>query len=340
MAIPPGSSAPTIRLCRYAADRVDEQTVEGAPSPAQLAPAGDEVLWIDVHGLGDEQRLRSIAAALGIPEMALADVVNAPQRDKVETLPDQLFVVAHQVWLDPDEGLRSGQASLFLGDGYVATFHDGPEDLFQPVRQRVRHPRSRLSHRGADYLLYALLDTLIDHYFPALEQLGAAIEELQDEVFNAPAADHQEELFALRRDLMTVRRRVWPLREVASSLVRDDSDRLDEVAEQHLRDCFDHVSVLVEMVDSQRELLASLADAHMAGVSQHMNQVMKVLTMIATVFIPLSFLAGVFGMNFVREGRPWNMPELGWAFGYPAFWAVCLVVAGVMLWLFRRNHWL
>jgi magnesium transporter len=272
--------------------------------------------------------------------MAIADVVNAPQRDKVENLPEQLFVLAHQAWLDADGSLRSGQVSFFLGDAYVLSFHDGPDDIFEPVRQRARDPRSKLSRQGADYLLYTMLDTLIDHYYPLIEGLADAIDDLQEEIFTTSTSTRHQEMFEVRRSLVTMRRRVWPLREIASALIRDDSDRLGEVAEQHLRDCFDHATVLLEVVDSQRELLTTLAEAHLTMVSQRTNEVMKVLTMIATVFIPLSFLAGVYGMNFEREGRPWNLPELSFPYGYPTFWGASLALAAVMLWLFRRKRWI
>ena len=339
LSISPESPALTIRVCRYGPQHLTEVTEEGDLTAAGLAPTGGEVVWIDVHGLGDEQRLRELAGALQIPDLALADVVNTPQRSKVEVLPDHLFVLAHQAWRQDGADLGTGQVSLFLGDGYVLSLQDGAGDCFAAVRQRLRNPRSRTTRRGADYLLYALVDTLIDLYFPVLERYAEEIDALQDEIFADARAEHQQRIFSLRRDLLTLRRGIWPLRELAGALVRDDSDQLDEVAEQHLRDCFDHAALLTEMVDSQRDLVAGLNDAYLASVSHRMNEVMKVLTIIATVFIPLSFVAGVFGMNFERDGAPWNMPELGLPFGYAMFWGLCLSVAGVMLWLFRRNRW-
>ncbi len=339
LAIAPDSPAPTIRVCRYDPDHLTETTEEGALTAESLAPTGGEVVWIDVHGLGDEARLRELARALTIPELALADVVNAPQRSKVDVLPEHLFVLAHQAWRESDGKLGTGQVSLLLGDGYVVSLHDGRSDCFEAVRQRLRNPRSRTTKRGADYLLYALVDTLIDLYFPVLEIFADEIDTLQDEIFADAKTEHQERIFSLRRDLLSLRRGIWPLRELAGALVRDDSDQLDEITEQHLRDCFDHAALLTEMVDSQRDLVAGLNDAYLAAVSNRMNEVMKVLTIIATVFIPLSFVASVFGMNFERDGRPWNMPELALPYGYILFWALCLGVVGVMLWLFRKNRW-
>jgi len=338
-AVPHDARPPTVRIHRYAPGRLDEVQPEGLPTANDLAPGPDEVVWIDVHGLGAEDLLEHLADALDLPPLALADVVNTPQRDKVEVLPSHLFVVAHQAWRDAHV-LQTGQVSLFLGERYVLSLHDGQPDTFAAVRHRLRHPRSRLTERGADYLLYALIDTLIDTYFPLLQESGDRLEELAADVTDRYDDALQNEIFALRRDLLVLRRRVGPLRELATTLMRDDSESLGEVTEQHMRDCLDHASVLLDLVDTQRDLVAGVADAHLAAASHRMNQVMKMLTLIATIFIPLSFLAGVFGMNFDRAVSDWNQPELGWRYGYLAFWGLCLAVVGVMVAVFRRKRWL
>lgn len=338
--LPPEARPPSLRLLRYGPGGLEEDHPADLPPIERLRPDQGEVVWLDVHGLGDADLLQRLADLLEIPQLALADVVNTPQRDKVEVLPAHLFVITHQSWRDAGGHLQSGQVSLFLGDGYVVTLHDGEPDTFAAVRHRLRHPRSRLTRRGADYLLYALFDTLIDTYFPLLERTGDRLESLSDGVADRYDEALQEDIFSLRRELLVLRRRVGPLRELATTLMRDESEHLGEVTEQHVRDCLDHASVLLDLVDTQRDLLSGVADAHLAAASHRMNQVMKMLTLIATVFIPLSFLAGVFGMNFDRSAGPWNQPELGWQYGYPAFWGLCLVVVGVLLGVFRRKRWL
>ncbi len=338
--VPPDARTPDLRLHRYGTDRLDEERLDALPAPGQLQVGPDEVLWLDVHGLGDEDLLHALRETWRLPPLALADVVNTPQRDKVEVLRDHLFVIAHQSWRDEDGELQTGQVSFFLGQNTVITLHDGAPDTFAAVRHRLRHPRSSLTRRGADYLLYALLDTLIDTYFPLLEHTGDRLEALSTEVAGRYEDALQDHIFRLRRELLILRRRVGPLRELATTLMRDDSESLGEVTEQHMRDCLDHASVLLDLVDTQRDLLAGVADAHLAAASHRMNQVMKMLTLIATIFIPLSFLAGVFGMNFDPTASPWNMPELQWRFGYPAFWGACLVVVGIMVGVFRRKRWL
>ena len=338
--VPPDARSPELRLHRYGEGRLDEDRLATLPARAEVQPGPDEVVWLDVHGLGDEELLHALRDAWHLPPLALADVVNTPQRDKVEVLRDHLFVVAHQSWRDADGELQTGQVSFFLGRNVVITLHDGDPDTFAAVRHRLRHPRSSLTRRGADYLLYALLDTLIDSYFPLLEHTGDRLEELSTDVSERYDDALQNDIYRLRRELLILRRRVGPLRELATTLMRDDSESLGEVTEQHMRDCLDHAAVLLDLVDTQRDLLAGVADAHLAAASHRMNQVMKMLTLIATIFIPLSFLAGVFGMNFDPAASPWNMPELHWRFGYPAFWVACLVVVGIMVAVFRRKHWL
>jgi len=340
LAISPESPPPTLHVYRLSGGKIVDLNVGDLSTAATLTADEGDVLWIDVHGLGDEQGLRELAGAFCIPELALADVVNAPQRDKVQLLPDQVFVLGHEIWRDPDGQQFTGQVSIFLGERMVISFHDGKPDTFASVRQRAQHTRSRIVHRGADYLLYALLDTLIDSYYPLLDSYADEIDTLQDEIFEQPNAEHQERLLDYRRQLMSMRRAIWPLRELVNSLIRDDSDVMGEVTLSHFRDCFDHAAVLVETVDSLRDTVAGLNDAYLALVSNRMNEVMKLLTLISTIFIPLSFLAGVFGMNFEREGKPLNMPELGIPYGYLVFWIICVLATGGMTWYFKRRRWI
>ena len=340
LAISPESAPPVIHVFRLNQGTISEVDVDTLTAAAGLSTKDGDVLWIDVHGLGDEAGLRDLARAFDIPDLALADVVNVPQRDKVQMLPEQIFVIGHEVWRETDSTLFTDQISLFLGDQLVISLHDGDSDSFDPVRQRLQHARSRIVHQGADYLLYALLDTLIDSYYPLLDAYADEIDELQEEIFEQPTSEHQERLLVYRRQLMEIRRAIWPLRELVNTLIRNDTDVMMPETLSHFRDCFDHAAVLVEMVDSLRDTVSGLNDAYLALVSNRMNEVMKLLTLISTIFIPLAFLAGVFGMNFEREGRPLNMPELGAPFGYLIFWGICLMTAGGMIWYFKRKRWI
>jgi len=261
-----------------------------------------------------------------------------PQRPKVERYEDCLFLVARMMSLG--ERLDSEQISIYLGSGFVLTFQERVGDCLDPVRHRIREGAGRIRSQGADYLAYALLDAVIDHYFPVLEELGERLEALEDEVLRHPSPAVISRIHAAKRDLLALRRVVWPQRESLHWLLREPIPLLAEDTRLHLRDCYDHVAHVMDMVETFRELASGLVDAYQSSLSNRMNEVMKVLTIIATIFIPLSFLAGLYGMNFSAESSPWNMPELRFYFGYPLALALMAVVAGVMLIYFRRKGWI
>ena len=328
----------SIAIMEYGPDRLDEWRA-GSVEEALARRSGLAVTWIDIVGLHDVEVLQQLGETFGLHQLALEDVLNTGQRPKVEAYEDHLFIVMRLLHPN-DDGLESEQISIFLGLGFVLTFQEIPEDVFESVRERIRHGRGRIRRMGSDYLAYALIDSLVDHFFPVLEDLGARLEELEEEVIEDPDRKTVGKIHTARKDLLVLRRAAWPEREVVSALERQDTPLIGKETRVFLRDAYDHSVQILDMVETYRDLATSLLDLYLSTVSNRMNEVMKVLTVLASIFIPLTFLAGIYGMNFDREASPWNMPELGWYWGYPLFWAACLVLAGALLLLFKRKDWL
>ena len=300
--------------------------------------------WLHVDGLGDADTLRVVGERFGLHPLALEDVVNVHQRPKFEDYEHHLFLVL-RVPAPPADGaeavpLHTEQVALWLGRDGVATFGEAPSEAFEPVRRRLRNATSQLRARGAGYLAYALIDAVVDAYFPLLEAYGERLEALENDVVGTPRAEHVHRIHQLKHDLLTVRRAVWPLRDLLAAVLRDDNALIDPHTRVYLRDCHDHTVQLIDVLETYREIASGLIDIHLSSVSNRMNEVMKVLTIIATIFIPLTFLAGIYGMNFDREAGAWSMPELGWVYGYPAVLLLMLAVAlGLVVW-FRRKGWI
>jgi magnesium transporter len=293
------------------------------------------VTWIDVVGLHDVELVRRLGERFGIHPLVLEDVLNANQRPKLEDFDDHLFLVCRMLRTERGQtAVSSEQLSIVVGPGYVISFQEQPGDVFEPVRQRLRRPQGRLRQRSADYLAYALLDAVIDQYFLLAEAFGEAIEDLEDQLERDEASAVLGDIHLLKRELVLLRRAAWPLREITMSLIRSDSSLLDASTVPFLRDAHDHTQQVVDAVDSFRDLLAGLHDLMMANASNRLNDVMKVLTIFASIFVPLTFVAGIYGMNFA------HMPELGWRWSYPLFWVVIAGIAGGMLVYFRRKKWL
>ena len=296
------------------------------------------VTWINVAGLHDIELLRRLGDHFGLHALALEDVVNTIQRPKLEDYEKQLFIVMKLIHLGED--LSTEQLSMFLGTNYVITFQERPGDVFHPVRERIRRGRGRIRRAGADYLAYALIDAMVDQFFPILERYGERIEELEDELIEDPAQATLAKIHAVKKELLLLRRATWPQREVINAFVRQEGPLVRKETRIFLRDCYDHSIQIMDILETYRDLASGMLDVYLSSVSNRMNEVMKVLTIMASIFIPLSFLAGVFGMNFNADTSPWNMPELDWYWGYPMFWFLIVAVAGGMLYYFRRKGWL
>jgi magnesium transporter len=321
----------------------DEATRVKLETPEEATPYLDtnSVSWVDVQGLGSEAVLRRLGTVFGLHPLVLEDVVNVPQRPKVEEFDEQLLLISRMIMLRKSgSGFMSEQVSFILGRHYLLTVQEEPAaDSFGPVRERIRSNKGCIRRENADYLMYALLDAIIDGFFPVLEQYGETIEDLEDEVVVNPTRRTLEKIHKLKRELLMLRRAIWPQRDAINSLIRDGNDLISEEVRVYLRDCYDHAVQVLDMVETYRELASSLMDVYLSSVSNKMNEVMKLLTVISTIFIPLTFVAGVYGMNFDTEKSPWNMPELGWYYGYPLCWAVMLAIAASLIYYFYRKGW-
>ena len=312
-----------------------------------LSPAGldevpeEEMCWVDVTG-HDVELLAELGELLEVHPLALEDVVNVGQRPKVDDYESSLFIVLDLIrWSADRTTLTKEQISLIVQDGLLLSVRERDSDVFEPVRERLRKgPGRRIRLKGADYLAYALMDTVVDHVFPVLDELGEQIESIESSLLEHPTPDDLNQLHRLKRDLLLVRRSVWPLRDAVGTLLRGESELVSDETRLFLRDVGDHVAHAVDVVETYREMTSSLVDLYLSSVSNRMNEIMKVLTIIATIFIPLGFVAGLYGMNFDPEASPWNMPELGWYWGYPAALAVMVGIAVGLLVFFRRKGWI
>ncbi|MBT8078881.1 MAG: magnesium/cobalt transporter CorA [Gammaproteobacteria bacterium] len=294
--------------------------------------------WLHVQGTPNESMLQSVADAYQLHPLALEDVLHTGQRAKAEVYDGQIFVIASVPEARNDQ-IEIAQLSVFLGDTWVVSFCSGDRDPFEAIRKRTQQKDSRIRRNGVDFLFYALLDTAVDHVFPTLESLGERIEALELTVFDDPSREALNEIHLLKRELLLVRRALWPQRDMLNGLIRDEHKQIGGNARLFLRDCYDHSVHALDLVESYREMASSLLEIYLTSLSNRMNDIMKVLTVIATVFIPLSFVTGLYGMNFDRAVSPWNMPELGMRFGYPVLLLFIITVVVGMLIYFRRRRW-
>jgi magnesium transporter len=295
--------------------------------------------WIHIQGQPTPETLQELAQFFALHPLALEDILNSGQRPKMENYENQLFVITSLPAL-LEYNVISEQISMFLGKGFLISFHAGLSDPFEPVRKRLRNHSGKIRSRGVDYLLYGLLDVIIDEGFPVLEKFGELVEDLEDELLENPDKDTLRKLHAIKRELLFLRRMLWPQRELVNQLIRDVGDLLTEETAIYLRDCYDHTIQIMDLLETYRDITASMLDVYLSSISYRLNDVMRVLTVIATIFIPLTFIVGVYGMNFsINSQSPWAMPELRWYYGYPLLWLLILLVSGGMILFFRRKGW-
>ena len=333
MVVSADSPAPVLRVTTYGPDDQTEHPIqEIAELPALLGTPG-RVAWLEVEGFGESSVLEEIGRVLGIPPLAMADVVHVPQRPKVE-LHDGRMLVVMQMARMIDGQLDLEQVSLVLGPGWLVTFQDRPGDVFDPVRARIRSASSRIRQLGADYLTYALVDAVVDGYFPVVEALGGIIDALEEDVIERASRTCLARIHGLRRTLLTLHRVQWCQRDAVSTMLRDEELPLGDGVKPYLRDAHDHAFQTLDAIETYRDMAIGLMDLHLSSASHRLNEVMKTLTIVATVFIPLTFMVGVYGMNFDY------MPELRWRWGYPTVWLVMIVLGVALLGWFRRRGWL
>ena len=333
LSIPPNALPVEIHTIAYTKDWIEEAPTS---SPAEIGRrlGSDHVTWIDVTGFGDGSVLSELGAILGIHPLAVADIVHAPQRAKFEAFGDRHLIVLHMGRLAPDGAVDIEQLTLVLGPGWVVTFQERPGDVFDPVRERLRAGLGALRRSGPDYLAYALIDALVDGYFPVLEHVGNQLDDLEEAVLSASEANQLPEIHAARRLLIQLHRILWEQRDAIAAIYRTEDEAFGPAVHVYLRDTHDHSVQLLDLAATSRELASAILEIHLSVVSNRMNEVMKALTVMASIFIPLTFLAGIYGMNFH------HMPELGWRWAYPAFWLTIVALSAALLYWFRRRGWL
>lgn len=326
-----------IQLLAYGPDRVEERELQSA---ADLQALPDlPVTWLNVDGSHDAELVRQIAERFSLHPLAVEDVLTHHERAKVDTYEKYDFIVIRMLELDGK--VSTEQLSMFLSERVVLTFQEEPGgDPFGPVRDRIRRKVGPLRTSGPDLLAYALLDAVVDSYFPILESYGDKLEDLEDEAVECPTTRTLSKVHEVKRDLQRIRRAVWPLREALSNLGRQETPFIRSETRIYLRDLHDQTIQVMDLIETYRDLGSGLTDLYLSSVSNRLNEIMKVLTIISTIFIPLSFIAGVYGMNFDHEKSRLNMPELHWEYGYLYSLALMALVAGMMLLYFVRKGWL
>lgn len=294
------------------------------------------VTWINVDGIHKVEIPEKLGECYGFHPLIIEDILNSDQRPKIEDFGDYIYIVLKMLNLDSrTNSIISEQISLILGPNFIISFQEGHEgDVFNPVRERLRAGKGKMRKMGADYLAYSLIDSIVDNYFIILEKLGEKIESLEEKLVTNPTGNVLREIHNLKRELLFLRKSVWPLREVISTMAKGESSLIHPSTGIYLRDIYDHTIHVVDTIETFRDMVSGMLDIYLSSISNRMNAVMKVLTIIATIFMPLTFLAGVYGMNFK------HMPELEWKFGYPLIVLVMLIVAVIMLFFFRKKKWL
>ncbi len=292
------------------------------------------VTWINVNGLRASD-IVEIGDAMGFHPLIQEDIVNTLQRPKVEEYEDHIFFVLKMIQYDEDtEEFDIEQVSFILGERFLISFQEQHGDCFGVIRQRIRENKGIIRRMGTDYLAYSLIDVIVDGYFTVLEKVGDKIEEIEDELVENPQLETLHDIYNMKRKMIAIRKSVWPLREVISRLDRLGSKQFKETTGIYIRDVYDHTIQVIDAIETYRDLLSGMLDIYLSSISNKMNQIMQLLTIIGTIFIPLTFLAGIYGMNFQY------MPELGWRNAYPTLWGIMIIITGIMILFFRRRKWL
>ncbi len=336
--IPDKKAAPLrIQLVDYSFDQVTiREDVQASECRAYLER--ESVTWIHVQGHPTEAALRELGSDFHLHSLALEDVLNTGQRPKVDLFDDQSFVVMNLPLIGP-ECVEIKQISFFLSETFLISFCAGDFAPFESVVKRLQDRGTRLRSRGADFLLYSLVDVVVDRGFPVLEAFGQQLEDLEEQILEASGHETLEKIHKVKRELIMFRHTLWPQREVVNQLLRGENALIKDDTLIYLRDCYDHAIQVMEMLETYRDMSGSMLEIYLSNVNNRMNEIMRVLTVIATIFIPLTFIVGVYGMNFDRNAGAWNMPELGWPYGYLLIWLLMIGVAAVMVLFFRRRGW-
>ncbi len=323
-----------LSMLHYDAETLLERSLDRVEAALpSLKPA--TTTWINIDGIHDIAVMEHIGRHFGLHPLTLEDVLNTSQRPKAEAFDDYLFVVMKMLHHDAKKNLiASEQISLILKKNVLLSFQESTGDVFEPVRERIRKGKGRIRTGGSDYLAYALIDAIVDNYFVILEKLGERLEILEEAIDDHPDAGILADIHHIRRELIYLRKQVWPLREIIAHFLKDDVDFIGAATRLFMRDVYDHTIQTIDTIESFRDILSGMQDLYLSIISNRMNEVMKVLTIIATIFIPITFVAGIYGMNFT------HMPELTWRWGYLFVWIIILIIIAGMLVFFRRKKWL
>ncbi len=328
------STPVTVTRIRYSADGYEPPRIV---NPAECRPdtASTGVVWYTIDGVHNVEILKTVGANFGLHPLVLEDIGNTTQRPKLEGFDGYYFLAAKMITYDARSSkLKSEHVSIVFGQGFLVLFLQDPGDLFAPIRQRCEAGKGKIRASGSDYLAYALVDAIVDYYFHVLEDIGERIEKLEDEVVVNPTVTTLRTIHDVKRQLISLRRSIWPMREVVNSMIRDESPLISKDVRIYLRDLYDHTVHVIDSVETMRDIINGTLDVYLSSVSNRLNQVMKVLTVMSSIFIPLTFIVGVYGMNFHY------MPELEWRLGYPAVWLFMIALTGVLLILFKRKKWM
>ena len=335
---------PVITLIEYDRAHLEERVIEDREELVSHLD-NQRLTWINIDGLGDIEILRTLGAQFNLHPLALEDVLDTAQRPKVEQYDNYLFIVAHMLYLDRGKVMCGEQVSMFLGKHFLITLQEEAEfDVFEPVRARIRAGNGVIRKMGPDYLAYALLDSIVDHYYPVLEDVGTKIDLIEDNLVELPATSPVGELHGHKRALSQIRRYIWPVRDLVNFLLHEEGGLVTKATKVYLRDCYDHTVQLMDLVESYRDVLSGLMELYLSAVGIRTNEIMKVLTVMSSIFIPLTFIVGVYGMNFAAEANgkklPWNMPELYQPYGYVGVLLFMLAIAIFQIIYFKRRRWI
>lgn len=293
------------------------------------------ITWVNIDGLHDIETINKIGQQFSLHSLVLEDIVNTEQRPKLDDMEDYLFIVAKMIYYNPEnDTIKFEQVSLILWENFVISFQEDIGDVFEPIRERLRKGKGRIRKMGSDYLMYTLLDALVDSYYGVLEKIGERVESLEESLLDNPDPETLQVIHHMKRELVFLRRSVWPLREIIGRLGKGESGLIGEKTTIFYRDVYDHTVQVIDTIETCRDIVSGMMDLFLSSVSNRMNEVMKMLTVIATIFIPLTFIAGIYGMNFEY------MPELKWHWGYPTVWATMAIIGLLMVLWFKRKKFL
>ncbi|MCF8277334.1 MAG: magnesium/cobalt transporter CorA [Flavobacteriales bacterium] len=322
----------TIELIDYSGDTYHDSEILDV-TKLEESLSSSTVSWVNINGIHNTDAIAAIGKVYNIHNLVLEDILDTDHRPKVEPFEDYVFFTMKMMWFNDEDELEKEQISIVFGKPYVLCFQEKKGDIFNPIRERIRSDSGLIRRKGSDYLVYRLIDSVVDNYFIIIEKIEERVEDLEEAITADVDADHMRAIQHMKREIITLKRALLPLREAVSGLEKRVSDLVENENEKYFRDVYDHLIQIADNLESNREVLSGLMEMHLANLSNRMNNVMKVLTVIATIFIPLTFIAGVYGMNFE------NMPELHWKYGYYAVWAAMIAIFITMLAYFRRKKW-